>query len=57
MILISHRATDTVLGTKIPHENGDDQGVGFVAGHLHKSSSANVAWLFVLQVPEVLHFE
>src|SRR6185503_1205853 len=48
---------DPVLGAQVAHEDRDDQGIGFVAGHLDEAAGAEIPRLVVLEVAEVLHLE
>jgi len=57
MILVADRSADPIFGAQVTHEDRDDQGVGFVAGHLHKAGSAYGLALFISQVPEEFHLE
>ena len=57
MVFVEDRGADAVLGTEVAHEDGHDQGVGFVARHLHETGSAEPRAHFLLEVPEVLHLE
>src|SRR5438132_3110508 len=40
MILVADRSAHPIFGAQVTHEDRDNQGVGFVAGHLHKAGSA-----------------
>src|SRR5438105_3437861 len=55
--LIEPCAATALSGAKVAHEDRDDQGVGLVAGHLHKAGRAQVPTHLVLEVTEELHLE
>src|SRR5437868_9577889 len=57
MVFVADRRGDAVLGAQVAHEDRDDQGVGFVAGHLDEAGGAEAVALVVLEVAEELHLE
>src|SRR6266550_5160731 len=57
MILVANRRADPVFGAQVTHEDRDDQGIGFVAGQLHKAGSAQGLAVVIPQVPEEFHLK
>src|SRR5712692_6406057 len=48
---------DPILGAEVAQEDRDDQRIGLVAGHLHKTGCAGVGHILDLEMPEELHLE
>src|SRR5260370_39657032 len=57
MILVLQCRLDSVFRAQLANEDGDDQGVGLVARHLHETCSGGVYDVLVFEVAEVLHLE
>jgi hypothetical protein len=57
MIFVSNRGANPVFGAEVANEDGDDQGVGLVAGHLYETGRAELPAFFVPEVAKELHLE
>src|SRR5260370_6106975 len=57
MVLVLQCRLDPVFRAQVAHEDGDDQGVRLVAGHLHETRRCGVYDVLILEVAEVLHIE
>src|SRR5947208_15994027 len=57
MVFVANRRVNSVFRAQIAHKAGDDQGIGFVACHLHESGRAEPLAFFVLEVAEEFHLE
>src|SRR5260370_39234848 len=57
MVLVLQCRLDPVFRAQVAHEDGDDQGVGLVARHLHETRSGGIYDVLVFEVAEVLHLE
>jgi len=57
VIIVLQCGLDPVLGAQVAHEDGDDQRVGLIAGHLDEARGGRIRDVLVLEVAEVLHLE
>ncbi len=57
VVLILQGCLDPILGAQVAHEDGNDECVGLIAGHLGEPGGAGVRDVFVLEMPEILHLE
>src|SRR5437762_6662717 len=57
MVFVANRRVNSVFRAQIAHKDGDAEGIGFVACHLHESGRAEPLAFFVLEVAEEFHLE
>ena len=57
VVAVPQQDSNPVLGAQIAKEDRDDQGIGFIARHLHEARCGKVGRLSLPRVSEVLHLE